>query len=212
MTNKMDILLNIADVFPVSYSNGPGRRTVIWIQGCTLKCPGCFNQEFQPHIKRYLVDPGDFANRITNLCKFHQCEGITITGGEPFQQSRALCEFIESIKKEGLSITVFSGYKYHELIRSKEKYVRVLLQHIDLLIAGPFNHTVKYNRTWFDDPDKELIYLTDIIQPKMSNDSKNENDLEIILEEATISVTGFPEKHDYDVLKDILKTCQIKTK
>lgn len=212
MEKESDVLLNIADVYPISYSNGPGRRTVIWIQGCTLKCPGCFNQEFQPHIPRYLVGPRDFAYKIIDLCEEHQCEGITLTGGEPFQQSRALLEFIEPIRKEGYTIVFFSGYKYSELLKSEEEHIKSLLGNIDLLIAGPFDITIQYNRTWFDNPDKELIYLTDQIRSKMNNNLKTLSDLEIIVEGNNISVTGFPEQHDYDALKEILRTYRLKAK
>ena len=33
---------------PVSRANGPGRRAVLWFQGCTLNCPGCLNQASHP--------------------------------------------------------------------------------------------------------------------------------------------------------------------
>ncbi len=209
MEKESDILLNIADVYPVSYSNGPGRRTVIWVQGCTLKCPGCFNQEFQPHIERFLVDPRNFAYNIIDLCKTHQCEGITLTGGEPFQQSPSVLQFAEVIKKEGLTIVCFSGYTFTELLKSKDENIQALLANIDLLIAGPFDNSKKYNRTWCDDPDKEIIYLNNQISFKAHAKS---NDLEFIVDGCEISVTGFPEQVDYHILEELLNSKQIVIK
>jgi len=42
MTGK---LLNLYHYEPLSLVNGPGKRAVVWVQGCTLGCPGCFNPQ-----------------------------------------------------------------------------------------------------------------------------------------------------------------------
>lgn len=207
MDNKSTVLLNIADVYPVSYSNGPGRRSVIWVQGCTLKCPGCFNQAFQPHISQYLVDPQNFALKITDLCQEHNCEGITLTGGEPFQQSQAVVQFVEIIRENDFNIVCFSGYTYPKLVESTHEDIRTLLGMIDLLIAGPFDISNQCYRTWFHDPDKELVYITDRISSERIN---NLQDLEFIVEGSDISVTGFPEQKDYKILKDLFEKNQLE--
>ncbi|RME55891.1 MAG: 4Fe-4S cluster-binding domain-containing protein, partial [Deltaproteobacteria bacterium] len=43
MAPRNDHELRIADFLPCSEVNGPGRRAVVWVQGCSLGCPGCFN-------------------------------------------------------------------------------------------------------------------------------------------------------------------------
>ena len=37
------MLIQVAGLIDDSRVNGPGRRVVVWVQGCTLGCLGCFN-------------------------------------------------------------------------------------------------------------------------------------------------------------------------
>ncbi|MGD0006352.1 MAG: 4Fe-4S cluster-binding domain-containing protein, partial [Anaerolineaceae bacterium] len=45
-----DQILNLHHFEPLSLVNGPGKRSVVWVQGCTLNCPGCFNPQTHPAI------------------------------------------------------------------------------------------------------------------------------------------------------------------
>lgn len=82
---------------PHSRANGPGLRTVVWFQGCTLRCPGCFNPETH--------DPGD------------GCEADTETVAEEIlacsEQSRAkrprITDLVVSLRDSGYSHVVLSG-------------------------------------------------------------------------------------------------------
>ncbi|MCU0780030.1 MAG: radical SAM protein [Akkermansiaceae bacterium] len=37
--------LRLHAFLPRSRANGPGWRSVVWVQGCSLGCPGCFNPQ-----------------------------------------------------------------------------------------------------------------------------------------------------------------------
>jgi len=192
-----DILLNVSDVLCGSYANGPGKRVVIWVQGCTLNCKGCFNKEKQLHVAKHLVDPVKFAADIISLCKRTNCEGVTLTGGEPFQQTKALYELTNIIKNSGLTITCFSGYPAPKLLNSADENIRNLLKNLDILIAGPFNiNNDCPTRKWHDDSDKEVIFLT-----KKYNSSQlyADENVEFIIEGESIHFTGFVDKHDVEI-------------
>jgi len=201
MPENSHILLNIADVFPVSYANGPGRRVVIWVQGCTINCKGCFNKDFQIHESRYLVKPGEFARKIIDTCRKYDCEGVTLTGGEPFQQSLASAILAGNIRRSGLTVVCFTGYGVKQLSGSENLDVQALLSKVDLLIGGPYNIKNKSKRTWFNDPDKELVFLTDRYSEEQLFDDE---ELEIIVKGSEVEVTGFPEKKDYETLEEML--------
>lgn len=185
-----NILLNVADVVVGSYTNGPGKRIVIWIQGCTIKCKGCFNEELQPHMARHLVDPELFAIKIVDLCKDNRCDGVTLSGGEPFQQSEALTKFLRVIRDSNLTIVCFSGYKSTTLLKSNDTHVKSSLENIDVLIAGEFTVTNKcFNRMWWMNPDKDVLFLTSAYN---SADSFTDENTEYIIKDDYVHITGFP--------------------
>lgn len=132
-------LLNVAALAAGSTINGPGRRVVVWVQGCTLGCPGCANPAYQPHEPRHLVEPAMFADKIADLCRSTRCEGVTVSGGEPFQQAEALLHMCKRLHQREISIIVFSGYPWQTLKESQSLAVICLLTTIDAIISGPFD-------------------------------------------------------------------------
>ena len=194
------ILLNIAHILPFSEVNGPGKRTVIWVQGCTINCKGCFNQNFLPHTQKYLVSPEELAKTILRLTQKHNCEGITLTGGEPFQQAEALNIFCDLIKSNGLSIVSFTGYNYSKLKRDENKNIQKLMEKIDILIAGPYrNNNSDQIRVWNANKDKDIIYLTE----KYKNNSQKYENIELFMSEKDIEFTGFMEDEDKKFLENL---------
>lgn len=118
-----------------SCANGPGTRNVVWFQGCTLGCPGCFNP--QTH------DPNGGKERSAEeICRFllasdHPCDGITISGGEPFQQPEGLLELLRLLDaSQTPPVLVFSGYPY-PIIQQTPAF-SACLPYIDALICGPY--------------------------------------------------------------------------
>ncbi len=100
-------------IYPV-YNLGSGRRLAIWVQGCSLGCPGCINPELWDATRGRKVEVFGLAQMIQEIA--HNFDGITITGGEPFDQYEALMVFTSFIKQETrLDTLVFSGYTLAEL-------------------------------------------------------------------------------------------------
>lgn len=120
---------------PASRANGPGLRAVVWVQGCALGCPGCFNPESHSFDvgERWPVD--QLAEQI--LAQKDRLEGLTISGGEPAHQRQALAKLLEIVRQQSnLSVLVFSGYNLEEMQRMPGS--RAFLQNIDVLIAGRY--------------------------------------------------------------------------
>jgi anaerobic ribonucleoside-triphosphate reductase activating protein len=121
---------------PASRANGPGLRAVVWVQGCTLNCPDCFNPATHDGAGGYTEQVDRLAAQITALPAI---EGLSISGGEPFQQPEALQELLCAVRETSrLSILVFSGYSL-AAIRSMPLGPKIIEQ-VDLLIAGPYDH------------------------------------------------------------------------
>jgi anaerobic ribonucleoside-triphosphate reductase activating protein len=102
-------------MLPRSAVNGPGERAVVWLQGCDLRCPGCSNPATHPFDRDRDKAVEEVGERIL---AWERIEGVTFSGGEPFQQAgdlRRLCEYIK-FRRPDFSIGVFTGYTLQELL------------------------------------------------------------------------------------------------
>ena len=97
----------VHDVLPSSSVYGPGKRWVLWVQGCTLACEGCWNVETwsrrsgQERTVSSLVE--DIKANMEGL------EGITVLGGEPLQQPDAVLSLMQQAKELGLTVMLYTG-------------------------------------------------------------------------------------------------------
>jgi anaerobic ribonucleoside-triphosphate reductase activating protein len=128
--------LNIMGYVNESEVNGPGCRAVIWVQGCSRECPGCFNPASWSFDINELVTIEHLVERILENSRN---QGVTFSGGEPFWQAPALAEVARQVKAQGLSVMSFTGFT---LERLQSPYAPAgaqdLLDQLDILIDGPF--------------------------------------------------------------------------
>ena len=75
-----------------SLCDGYGYRTVVFLQGCNLHCPGCQNKSTWDFDKGTLISVSDLANILREKAKNKK---VTISGGEPLLQKEALLELFE---------------------------------------------------------------------------------------------------------------------
>lgn len=121
---------------PRSRANGPGARYVVWMQGCTLGCPGCFNPATHPTIGGREVDVDTLAAEILATPGI---DGVSLSGGEPLQQAEGSAALLERVRAAGLSTLAFSGYTLEE-IRALPHGPDVLAR-LDVLIDGRYVST-----------------------------------------------------------------------
>ena len=155
-----DIYLNVAKTLSHSRANGPGVRAVIWVQGCTIGCAGCYNAFTHPHEKRTLATPETIANWVLSL---EGIEGVSFSGGEPFEQAKAVRETIVAIREKNPDLTFFSysGFDVEVLQQSKDEEVAGLLDELDMLSAGPYVRSKRQtNLLWRGSTNQKLHYLT----------------------------------------------------
>lgn len=128
--------LNIMGYVDESEVNGPGKRAVIWVQGCKRECPGCFNPASWSFEPNQVVAIDELVEKIT---RNPLNEGVTFSGGEPFWQAPALAELAQRLKAKGLNVMSFSGLTLQQLRSPKAPPgARALLAQLDLLIDGPY--------------------------------------------------------------------------
>lgn len=157
-----DIYLNVAKTLSHSRANGPGVRAVIWVQGCTIGCPGCYNAFSHAHQKRTLATPQTISEWVLSL---DGIEGVSFSGGEPFEQAKAVRLVIKEIRKLNPNLTFFaySGFDLEVLEKSEEDDVVALLGELDMISAGPYVHSERQtDLLWRGSTNQQLHYLTDV--------------------------------------------------
>ena len=128
-------MMNVHRIEPLTHAEGPGARCCIWMQGCSRHCPGCFATATWSTAPRRLMSADD----IISLTRSQPgIEGITILGGEPFEQPEELAALTAKAWNEQLSTIVFTGYTYEELLAARNPYWDEALRHTDVLIDGPY--------------------------------------------------------------------------
>lgn len=119
---------------PRSRANGPGARFVVWFQGCTLGCPGCFNPTTHDPAAGRAVPLAELCAELARARP--GIEGLSLSGGEPLQQPAAARALLDAARDLGLSTLAFSGYTIDE-IRALPGGPDVLAR-LDVLIDGRY--------------------------------------------------------------------------
>ena len=72
-------------------------------------------------------------------------DGVTILGGEPFDQTESLEILVRKLKEKNYHVAVYSGYTLENLLARNSESVRQILANTDLLIDGPFRREFTKN-------------------------------------------------------------------
>ena len=188
------LLLNVADVRRRSRVNGPGVRSVVWVQGCTIGCPGCFNPRMHAHQSVRLLDPKRLGLELASV---PGTDGIAISGGEPFEQAEACAVLASTVKAAHLSVVVFTGHPYAQLQASTLPCVRRLMASIDLLIAGPYIEDQQCDGTlWRASGNQTVHVFTRRMQRAIHAMSRSPPVVELTLDGTRVFSAGFPAEED----------------
>ena len=82
---------------------GPGKRLLLFTQGCALRCNGCTNQHLWEFGKGIDVTTDEILSQCNDL------DGITLHGGEPLDQANALIELIKKLQPQRKTVCRFTG-------------------------------------------------------------------------------------------------------
>jgi anaerobic ribonucleoside-triphosphate reductase activating protein len=133
----MSVKINVAGIIEESFSDGPGIRCVVFAQGCRHRCPGCHNPETHAFGGGQWIDIQDV---LRGMRKNPLLDGITLSGGDPFEQAEGFGALAELAKKNGYHVMTYTGYLFEFLLEHREKkgWDR-LLAWTDVLVDGPFD-------------------------------------------------------------------------
>lgn len=184
--------LNLASVRTCTESEGPGRRFALWVQGCERRCPGCCNPEMQPIRRNTIVDVQDLIKLIARAQNEESIEGISLIGGEPVLQAEGAADLAQWCHGHGLSVLLFTGYLYDDLLRMNDLHVNRLLAATDLLVDGPFIVS-EYDeeRDWIGSKNQKLWFLSDRYMPGIEYEH-GARSMEVLISDRDILINGWP--------------------
>lgn len=174
---------------------GPGTRSVLWVQGCPLRCPGCIAPETLPVGEGTLRSVENLAGW---LCSVSDTQGVTISGGEPFAQAAGLAALLDRVRAErpDYSAVVYSGFR-HEALR-RQAGARILLDRVDLLIDGPFRASAQADLRWRGSANQRLIPLTDRYRAVVADEPDTGAGIEVELDrDGSVSWAGVPAEPEF---------------
>ena len=148
--------INLFGTADDSIVDGPGIRFAIFAQGCSHECPGCHNPGAQPFKGG---KPSSTAELMKRIEANPLLTGITLSGGEPFEQAESLIELARTVRKKGLTVWAYSGYLYEELTAGvPSEAASLLLEHVDVLVDGPYREDKKsLDLRWRGSSNQRLI-------------------------------------------------------
>jgi len=133
-------MLRLAYIEPESTVDGEGLRYVMFMQGCNHNCIGCHNPQSHDFNGGTLISELDILSEIRNNPIL---DGITLSGGDPFFQSKELIPLIKEVKHLGLDIWAYTGFTFEQLtglVHDKRVTADMLelLNLVDVLVDGRF--------------------------------------------------------------------------
>ena len=119
---------------PDSIVDGPGLRYAVFVQGCSHGCLGCHNPESQPAAGGVVRSIDEV---VADIAANKLAQGVTISGGEPFEQAAACAQLARRCRALGLNVWTYSGYRYEQLEAGvPDEAARALLDATDVLVLS----------------------------------------------------------------------------
>jgi anaerobic ribonucleoside-triphosphate reductase activating protein len=198
--------------FPVT-TLGPGQRLGIWFQGCSIQCPGCISTDTWS-TQRGHVAVTDVLEAVAEYARM--ADGVTISGGEPFEQPEALGELLlglSFLRKPGSDVLVYSGLPYGLLVPWLDKWQGL----IDVVISEPFDRTAPQTRPLMGSDNQSLHMLTDLGRTRFAEFERTrdarDDQIDLMFDEnGTAWMAGIPRRGDLERLQALVASRGIVTR
>lgn len=186
--------------FPVTVL-GPGRRLGIWLQGCHVGCRGCVSRDTWNPEGGQWIEPKALVSRCRDQIG-NDIDGVTISGGEPFEQPEALYALLDALKpwqaKADFDILCYSGLP---LKRLQQEY-GYILDRLDALIPEPFAETRQTDSPWRGSANQSLVLLSNKGRVRFA-EQESRRAMQIQVDHQKIWMIGIPRPGDMPRLQSL---------
>lgn len=198
--------------FPVT-TLGPGRRIGIWLQGCTVGCRGCLSPD------TWDPDPATevAVDSVVEACRQFAprgVDGVTISGGEPFEQPDGLAALLDGLhawrEELGLSMDLLC-YSGLSLTRLELESADVLAR-LDAVIPEPFVLGRSVGRPWRGSDNQPIIALTALGEERYGSPVVEDRvRLQVDVSPERILLIGIPDRGDLERHREALVASGVRT-
>jgi anaerobic ribonucleoside-triphosphate reductase activating protein len=177
------------------YVLGPGRRVGLWTQGCTIHCKGCMSIHAWEFDKSKAIDIDELAQILSDF----DCNKLTISGGEPFDQAPSLLALLRKIRGKFSDILVYTGYKFETLL---EKYPEHF-EYIDAIVDSPFIEGMESEYVYKGSDNQRLFVLNKELQDEYDEwmNRKKDGYLQIKVKDNALFIIGIPYQKDLERIR-----------
>lgn len=151
-------------IYHRSTVDGPGRRSVVQVTGCSIRCAGCYVPETHERTNGKLTSINYIVEEIDEKSGEH--DGVSILGGEPFDQPESLQILVEKLKAKNYHLVIYSGYTLETLLARKSENINGILSNTDLLIDGSFQRELASNAGEYRGSSNQRLILHPISRRK----------------------------------------------
>lgn len=158
----MTDVIHVAELALDISALGPGRRFVLWVQGCCFSCPGCTSPEWQPLAGGTPWTVNSLAEHILKNAN-DTTEGATFSGGEPMLHAGVLLRLWEALKRERphWSLIVYTGLALDEVLEGGDPSRIELARVADVLIDGRYIESLNDGRGLRGSSNQRIIFQSE---------------------------------------------------
>jgi anaerobic ribonucleoside-triphosphate reductase activating protein len=131
-------------------------------------------------------------------------EGVTISGGEPFDQATGLHELLSLIREDAslgeVDVLVYSGYSLNRLRRCYS----AVLDLIDVVVSGPYIVSRPTELPWRGSSNQRLTALRSNAAVKYATVTLPNEELQVSTDGGQLWITGIPRPGTLDELEALL--------
>jgi len=187
----------VHDIVPRSEIYGPGPRWVIWVQGCSLGCEGCWNKDTWAKKSGSIVEVSELLREIRET---DGIEGITILGGEPLQQAVPVLSLITGTKSLGLTVMLYTGFEPSEF----DETMRDCYEASDIAITGRFVQAERDLGLLWRGSSNQVIESPSGRYSNLLFEEAQEIEIHIDHDTGAVTVLGYPDENLLHELEDIV--------
>jgi anaerobic ribonucleoside-triphosphate reductase activating protein len=175
---------------------GPGVRVGLWVQGCTIGCAGCASTDTWTSDGGTWLSVDAVTEQVKSAALAAGATGISITGGEPFQQADVVAELIGSVRArwhnpEPMDTVVFTGYA----AGAARRISPALWQAADLIVAGPYRRDRPCAHPLLSSGNQTLEVLSPLGSQRLEA-MRSGRRMQVAVQDGAVSLVGLPDPGD----------------